>query len=79
MISNIQHIIPDNMTQYHIKKSQFQYKEMWFLLEGDDNYKAGSIVAAITLDNEFLCYDEYRNEIVKFNRKEKIKKLQNDW
>lgn len=77
MISNIQHILPDDMPLYN-KNYHKKYKEMWYIKEGDGRHPSGAVVAAITLENEFLCYDEYRNEIVRFNRKEKIKKLQHD-
>lgn len=73
MISNIQHVLIEDM----VKFTFHNYKEMWYIIEGDVYHKAGTIVAAITLDDEFLCYDEYKIEMLKFKRNAKLNKISN--
>lgn len=54
-----------------------KYKECWSIIDKEYWYSAGSIVAAITTDNKFEAYIEYKH-IRQEYRKEKLKKLQNE-
>ena len=71
----MEEILENNKPLYLIDYDK--YKEIWYLCK-DDVDKLGSIVGVITKDNEFICYEIYREKILRFNRKEKIKKLQHE-
>lgn len=52
----------------------YTFKECYFLTEPDFSYETGQIVDGITLDNDFVYYDEYKN-IIRELRKYKLSKL----
>lgn len=62
----------------HRYESPF-YKEVWIRTNSyisHLNMITDLVVAAITNDNEFICTEtEYKNEVLTFIRKEKLKKL----
>jgi len=52
------------------------YRECWFLIEPEYNYKENWIVAGVEDDGKFVYYDEYK-DIRKNFRKHKLEKLRN--
>ena len=45
------------------------YKEVWFMKEN------GDILAVIDVNGKFVCLEGYKQKILSFNRKEKLKNI----
>jgi hypothetical protein len=48
-----------------------KYKEIWYL-KNDERLTSGSIIAAITKDDKFICHKDYKHIILLFERKRKL-------
>ena len=57
---------------YPIENQKNKFKEIFHLLEHDEYFCAGTIVAAIMLDDTFVCWEPYVNL---FNEKYNIKEI----